>query len=68
MAQTGDPTGTGGLFINGFSWVNASACIFEHNTAELQGGGWYIEEYGRAQISFNIMAFRTAPRHEGCDA
>jgi glutamate formiminotransferase/formiminotetrahydrofolate cyclodeaminase len=34
----------------------------------LQGGGWYIEEYGRAQISFNIMDFRTAPMHEVFDA
>jgi len=35
---------------------------------ELQGGGWYIEEYGRAQVSFNIMDFEVAPLHEVFDA
>ncbi len=35
---------------------------------ELQGGGWYIEEYGRAQLSFNIMNYRVAPIHEVFDA
>ena len=27
---------------------------------ELQGGGWYIEEYGRAQLTFNLMDFHVA--------
>jgi glutamate formiminotransferase/formiminotetrahydrofolate cyclodeaminase len=36
--------------------------------AALQGGGWYIEEYGRAQISFNIMDHEVAPMHEVFDA
>ncbi len=35
---------------------------------ELQGGGWYIEEYGRAQVSFNIMDYHVAPLHEVFDA
>ena len=34
----------------------------------LQGGGWYIEEYGRAQISFNIMDHSITPIHEVFDA
>ena len=35
---------------------------------ELQGGGWYIEEYGRAQISFNLMDYNVASMHEVFDA
>ena len=35
---------------------------------ELQGGGWYIEEYGRAQISFNLMDYRITSLHEVFDA
>jgi len=35
---------------------------------ELQGGGWFIEEYGRAQLTFNIMNYRVAPLHEVFDA
>jgi glutamate formiminotransferase/formiminotetrahydrofolate cyclodeaminase len=34
----------------------------------LQGGGWFIEEYGRAQISFNIMDHGITPIHEVFDA
>jgi glutamate formiminotransferase/formiminotetrahydrofolate cyclodeaminase len=34
----------------------------------LQGSGWYIDEYGRAQISFNIMNLETTPMHEVFDA
>jgi glutamate formiminotransferase/formiminotetrahydrofolate cyclodeaminase len=34
----------------------------------LQGGGWYIEEYGRAQISFNIMDHKITRIHEVFDA
>ena len=34
----------------------------------LQGGGWYIDEYGRAQVSFNIMDHRTTPMHAVFDA
>jgi glutamate formiminotransferase/formiminotetrahydrofolate cyclodeaminase len=36
--------------------------------AELQGGGWYIREYGRAQLTFNVMNHRVAPLHEVFDA
>jgi glutamate formiminotransferase/formiminotetrahydrofolate cyclodeaminase len=35
---------------------------------ELQGGGWYIEEYGRAQISFNLMDFNVTSMHDVFDA
>ncbi len=35
---------------------------------ELQGGGWYIEEYGRVQISFNLMDFNVTSLHEVFDA
>jgi len=35
---------------------------------ELQGGGWYIEEYGRAQISFNLMNYKVTSVHQVFDA
>jgi glutamate formiminotransferase/formiminotetrahydrofolate cyclodeaminase len=35
---------------------------------ELQGGGWYIEEYGRSQISFNLMDYHVTGIHEVFDA
>ncbi len=35
---------------------------------ELQGGGWYIDEYGRAQISFNLMDYKITSLHEVFDA
>ena len=35
---------------------------------ELQGGGWFIEEYGRAQISFNLMNYKVTSIHEVFDA
>lgn len=35
---------------------------------ELQGGGWYIEEYGRAQLTFNLMDYRVTGIHEVFDA
>jgi glutamate formiminotransferase/formiminotetrahydrofolate cyclodeaminase len=35
---------------------------------ELQGGGWYIEEYGRAQISFNLTNHKVTPLHAVFDA
>jgi glutamate formiminotransferase/formiminotetrahydrofolate cyclodeaminase len=35
---------------------------------ELQGGGWYIEEYGRAQISFNLMNYKVTGIHQVFDA
>ncbi len=30
---------------------------------ELQGGGWYIAEYGRAQMSFNLMNYKVTGLH-----
>lgn len=35
---------------------------------ELQGGGWYIEEYARSQISFNLMNHRITSLHDVFDA
>jgi glutamate formiminotransferase/formiminotetrahydrofolate cyclodeaminase len=35
---------------------------------ELQGGGWYIAEYGRAQLTFNLMDYRVTGLHEVFDA
>ena len=35
---------------------------------ELQGGGWYIDEYGRAQISFNLMNYKITSIHDVFDA
>ncbi|MCZ6508374.1 MAG: formimidoyltransferase-cyclodeaminase, partial [Acidobacteria bacterium] len=34
----------------------------------LQGGGWYIEEYGRAQISFNLLNYELTSMHAVFDA
>jgi len=34
----------------------------------LQGGGWYIDEYARAQISFNLMDYRITSIHDVFDA
>jgi glutamate formiminotransferase/formiminotetrahydrofolate cyclodeaminase len=36
--------------------------------AALQGGGWYIEEYGRAQVSFNLMNHEITSLHAVFDA
>jgi glutamate formiminotransferase/formiminotetrahydrofolate cyclodeaminase len=33
----------------------------------LQGGGWYIDEYGRAQISFNLMDYKITSIHDVFD-
>ncbi|HEX5042391.1 MAG TPA: glutamate formimidoyltransferase [Candidatus Polarisedimenticolaceae bacterium] len=35
---------------------------------ELRGVGWYIEEYGRAQVSFNLTHHRVTPLHAVFDA
>lgn len=35
---------------------------------ELRGVGWYIEEYGRAQLSFNFTDFKLTPIHAVFDA
>jgi glutamate formiminotransferase/formiminotetrahydrofolate cyclodeaminase len=35
---------------------------------ELQGGAWYIAEYGRSQLTFNLMNFRVTALHEVFDA
>jgi glutamate formiminotransferase/formiminotetrahydrofolate cyclodeaminase len=35
---------------------------------ELRGVGWYIEEYGRAQVSFNLTNPKVTPLHEVFDA
>ena len=35
---------------------------------ELRGVGWYIEEYGRAQLSFNLTNFKVTSLHQVFDA
>jgi len=35
---------------------------------ELRGVGWYIEEYGRAQVSFNLTNLSVTPLHAVFDA
>ena len=35
---------------------------------ELRGVGWYIEEYGRAQLSFNLTNFNVTSIHQVFDA
>jgi glutamate formiminotransferase/formiminotetrahydrofolate cyclodeaminase len=35
---------------------------------ELRGVGWYIEEFGRAQVSFNLTDYKVTPVHEVFDA
>jgi glutamate formiminotransferase/formiminotetrahydrofolate cyclodeaminase len=35
---------------------------------EVKGIGWYIEEYGRCQISLNLTNFHVSPVHEVYDA
>ena len=35
---------------------------------ELQGGGWYIEEYGRAQLTFNLMNYKITSLPDVFDA
>ena len=35
---------------------------------ELRGVGWYIDEYERAQLSFNLTNFRITPIHQVFDA
>jgi glutamate formiminotransferase/formiminotetrahydrofolate cyclodeaminase len=47
---------------------NGKALRVPGRFTHLQGGGWYIEEYGRAQISFNIMDHTITPIHEVFDA
>ena len=34
----------------------------------VRGVGWYIEEFGRAQLSFNLTNYKVAPVHEVFDA
>ena len=35
---------------------------------DVRGVGWYIEEFGRAQVSFNLTNYKVAPVHEVFDA
>jgi hypothetical protein len=56
----------GGLFINGFSWVNAIGCEFEYNTAELQGGGCYaLTDYTRSLTVQNCTFCFNGAGHGG---
>jgi glutamate formiminotransferase/formiminotetrahydrofolate cyclodeaminase len=47
---------------------NGKALRVPGRFTELQGGGWYIDEYRRAQISFNLMNYKTTSIHEVFDA
>lgn len=47
---------------------NGKALRVPGRFTHLQGGGWYIEEYGRAQISFNIMDHGITKIHDVFDA
>jgi glutamate formiminotransferase/formiminotetrahydrofolate cyclodeaminase len=47
---------------------NGKALRVPGRFTELQGGGWYIEEYGRAQISFNLMNYKITSMHAVFDA
>ena len=47
---------------------NGKALRVPGRFTDLQGGGWYIEEYGRAQISFNLMNYKVTSIHEVFDA
>jgi predicted outer membrane repeat protein len=47
----------GGLFINGFTWVNAAGCVFEYNTAAKYGGAVYaLTDYTRS-LTVNNCTF-----------
>jgi glutamate formiminotransferase/formiminotetrahydrofolate cyclodeaminase len=48
--------------------ANGKALRVPGRFTELQGGGWYIEEYGRVQISFNLMDFHVTSLHDVFDA
>ncbi len=57
----------GGLFINGFTWVSASACVFDYNTALQHGGAIYaLTDYTRS-LSVNqcTMVFNGAEHGGG---
>jgi glutamate formiminotransferase/formiminotetrahydrofolate cyclodeaminase len=47
---------------------NGKALRVPGRFTELQGGGWYIDEYRRAQLSFNLMDYRTTSIHDVFDA
>ena len=47
---------------------NGKALRVPGRFTELQGGGWYIEEYGRAQLTFNLMDFHVTSLHEVFEA
>jgi glutamate formiminotransferase/formiminotetrahydrofolate cyclodeaminase len=48
--------------------ANGKALRSPGRFTELQGGGWYIEEYGRVQISFNLMDYHVTSLHDVFDA
>jgi glutamate formiminotransferase/formiminotetrahydrofolate cyclodeaminase len=47
---------------------NGKALRVPGRFTELQGGGWYIDEYGRAQVSFNLMNYKVTSLHAVFDA
>lgn len=52
----------GALFINGFTWVKALSCLFEHNTAVNQGGAVFaLTDYTRSLAIQNCtLCFNSA--------
>jgi len=66
LRETGKPRrGAGGEIVRD---AGGNAERVPGRFKELQGGGWFIEEYGRAQISFNLMNYKVTSIHEVFDA
>jgi len=66
LRETGKPRrGPGGEIVRD---ADGNAERVPGRFKELQGGGWFIEEYGRAQISFNLMNYKVTSIHEVFDA
>jgi len=61
-----DASRGGGLFINGFTWLNAQFCDFEHNTAQSYGGGIYaLTDYTRSLTVQNCTFVFNGSEHGG---
>jgi glutamate formiminotransferase/formiminotetrahydrofolate cyclodeaminase len=48
--------------------ADGTALREEGEFEELRGVGWYIEEYGRAQLSFNLTNYKVTSLHQVFDA
>jgi glutamate formiminotransferase/formiminotetrahydrofolate cyclodeaminase len=65
LRETGKIKREGGKIVRG---EDGKALRVPGRFRELQGGGWYIEEYGRVQISFNLMDYHVTSLHDVFDA